>query len=70
VFEGAAGSDGCVEAAGYRRCRDQIMADTLVERLTGQASATDVNAEVQIVVSLDVLLDALSEPRAVARDVS
>jgi hypothetical protein len=47
-----------VKAAGDRRCRDQIMADTLVERLTGQAEAADVNAELQIVMPLDALLDA------------
>ena len=47
-----------VKAAGDPRCRDQIMADTLVERLTGQADAADVNAEVQIVMAIDALLDA------------
>jgi hypothetical protein len=47
-----------VKAAGDRRCRDQIMADTLVERLTGQAEAADVNAELHIVMPLDALLDA------------
>ena len=39
-----------VKAGGDPRCRDQIMADTLVEPLTGQAHAQDVNAEVQIVI--------------------
>ena len=34
------------------------MADTLVERLTGQARAADVNAELQIMMPLDALLDA------------
>jgi hypothetical protein len=34
------------------------MADTLVERVTGQANAADVNAELQIVMPLDALLDA------------
>jgi hypothetical protein len=33
------------------------MADTLVERVTGQATATDVNVEVGIVVTVDALLD-------------
>ena len=46
------------KAAGDPRCRDQIMADTLVERVTGQAHASDVNAELQIVMPLDALLDA------------
>jgi hypothetical protein len=47
-----------VKASGDQRSRDQIMADTVVERLTGQAQATDVNAELQIVMDLDALLDA------------
>ena len=46
------------KAAGDPRCRDQIMADTLVERITGQVQASDVNAELQIVMDLDALLDA------------
>ena len=33
------------------------MADTLVERVTGQAEAADVNVELQIVMPLDALLD-------------
>jgi hypothetical protein len=40
------------------------MADTLVERLTGQATATDVNAELQIVMDLDALLDANNQTGA------
>jgi hypothetical protein len=39
------------------RTRDQILADTLVERLTGQAAAQDVPVEVGVVVPLDLLLD-------------
>ena len=42
---------------GDGRTRDQIMADTLVERLTGQARATDVNVEVGIVIPVASLLD-------------
>jgi hypothetical protein len=53
-----------VKAAGDPRCRDQIMADTLVERLTGQATAADVNAELQIVMPLDALLDATNQTPA------
>jgi hypothetical protein len=44
-------------AAGDGRSRDQVMADTVVERLTGQARATDVDVEVGIVLPLDALLD-------------
>ena len=53
-----------LKAAGDPRCRDQIMADTLVERLTGQAHADDVNVEVQIVIGLDALLDANNQTPA------
>jgi hypothetical protein len=44
-------------AAGDRRGKGQIMADTLVERVTGQAAAADVPVEVQIVMPLAALLD-------------
>jgi Domain of unknown function (DUF222) len=46
-----------VVAAGDTRTRSQIMADTLVERVTGQARATDVNVEVGIVLPVDALVD-------------
>ncbi|MDL5157213.1 DUF222 domain-containing protein [Actinomycetospora termitidis] len=39
------------------RTRDQIIADTLVERLTGQVLAEDVDVEVGIVLPLDALTD-------------
>jgi hypothetical protein len=45
------------KANGDARSRDQIMADTLVERLTGQATANDVNAEIQITMPIDALLN-------------
>jgi hypothetical protein len=51
-------------AAGDRRSRGQIMADLLVERLTGQASAEDVNVEVQLMMPLDSLLDPTVEHAA------
>ena len=38
-------------AAGDRRSRGQIMADTLVERVTGQATADAVPVEVQLVMT-------------------
>ena len=44
-----------VKNAGDPRTRDQIMADTLVERVTGQVAASDVQAEVAIVVPIDAL---------------
>src|SRR5262245_11406042 len=42
---------------GGGRTREQIMADTLVERVTGQVSAGDVNVEVGIVMPITALLD-------------
>jgi hypothetical protein len=42
-------------ATGDERTRDQIMADTLVERITGQTSAADVNIELQLMMPLDAL---------------
>ena len=47
-------------AGGDERTRGQIMADTLVERLTGQAPATDVAVEVQLVVPADLASDPTS----------
>jgi hypothetical protein len=44
-------------AAGDARTRDQIMADTLVERVTGQATAADVNVELQLMMPLDALIN-------------
>jgi hypothetical protein len=46
-----------VKADGDRRSRDQIMADTLVERLTGQTDAADVNVELHLLMPLSSLLD-------------
>ncbi|WP_219414514.1 HNH endonuclease [Pseudonocardia nigra] len=43
-------------AAGDPRTRGQIMADTLVERVTGQASAGAVPVEIQLVMSDGALL--------------
>ncbi|SEQ14430.1 HNH endonuclease signature motif containing protein [Microlunatus flavus] len=42
-------------ATGDERTRGQIMADTLVERLTGQTRAGDVAVEIQIIVPVDAL---------------
>jgi hypothetical protein len=51
-------------AQGDQRTRDQIMADTLVERLTGQTSPADVNLEVQLIMPLDSLLDPTDQTPA------
>jgi hypothetical protein len=47
---------------GDSRGRGQIMADTLVERLTGQTSADDVSVEVCLVMTDHALLDGGDEP--------
>ncbi|WP_323100977.1 HNH endonuclease, partial [Intrasporangium sp. YIM S08009] len=44
------------KAAGDARGKGQLMADTLVERVTGQATATDVPVEVQLVMTDRALL--------------
>jgi hypothetical protein len=49
-------------AAGDDRGRGQGMADTLVERVTGQARAEDVPVEVHLVMTGDTLLDEADEP--------
>ena len=49
-------------AAGDPRSRGQIMADTLVERLTGQAAADAVPVEVELVMTEDTLLAGADEP--------
>jgi hypothetical protein len=41
---------------GAVRSRGQVMADTLVERLTGRASASDIDVEVQVVMTDSSLL--------------
>ena len=46
-----------LKAEGDARSRDQIMADTMVELLTGRARAEDLDIEVQITMPFDSLLD-------------
>jgi len=43
--------------------RDQIMADTVVERITGQTTAADVNIELQLMMPLDSLINP-DDPKA------
>src|SRR5690606_20776816 len=45
-----------LKAGGDARSRDQIMADTLVERLTGQASAVGGPVEIGLIMTGDTLL--------------
>ncbi|WP_146361864.1 HNH endonuclease [Arthrobacter yangruifuii] len=51
-----------LRAAGDARGRGQIMADTLVERVTGQAEAGQLKVEVQLVMTDRTLLAGDSEP--------
>jgi hypothetical protein len=52
--------DAAVSPEPVTRGRGAIMADTLVERITGQAVATDVTYEVQVLVPVEALLDPSS----------
>jgi len=54
-----------VVATGDGRTRDQIMADTLVERITGQTTPADVNIELQLLMPLDSLIDPDNQKAAV-----
>ena len=49
-------------AAGDERGRGQIMADTLIERLTAQATATAVPVEIELVMTDRTLLGGDDEP--------
>lgn len=51
-----------LRAAGDARTRGQIMADTLVERVTGQVTADDVPVEVQVVMTDRALLGEDDSP--------
>ncbi|WP_226920613.1 HNH endonuclease [Georgenia subflava] len=51
-----------LRAQGDARSRGQIMADTLVERVTGQAHAEDVPIEVHLVMTERTLLGGDDEP--------
>jgi hypothetical protein len=48
-------------AQGEPRSRGQVMADTLVERVTGQATADDVPVEVDVVIPADTLFGDADE---------
>ncbi|MDQ4116816.1 MAG: 13E12 repeat family protein, partial [Actinomycetota bacterium] len=50
-------NDVSANPAPLTRSRGQVMADTLIERVTGQTTADDVNVEVQIVVPIEALVD-------------
>jgi hypothetical protein len=50
------------KSAGDERTESQIMADLFVERLTGQATADAVAAEIQLVMTPDTLVGASERP--------
>jgi hypothetical protein len=54
-----------LKAAGDERSRGQIMADTMFERLTGAASADEVDVEVRLVITDRALLAGGDEPASV-----
>ena len=56
-----------LRAQGDGRGRGQIMADTLVERVTGQSRADAVPVEVSVVMAHDALLADHSEPAVLER---
>jgi len=51
-----------LKAQGDQRSRAQIMADTLVQRITGQAKATGTPAEVNLVMTDKALFTGTNEP--------
>ncbi|WP_226378446.1 HNH endonuclease [Pseudonocardia oceani] len=53
----AAVNEAAVSPEPLTRTRGQVMADTFVERLTGQATAQDVNVEIQVLVPVEALVD-------------
>lgn len=55
-----------LRVGGDERSRGQLMADTLVERITGQATAEAVPVEVQVVMTERALLAGKDEPAHVA----
>ncbi|EMY34036.1 HNH nuclease [Arthrobacter crystallopoietes BAB-32] len=51
-----------LRARGDQRSRGQIMADTLVERVTGKTAAQPANYEIQLVMTDRTLLQGATEP--------
>ena len=62
VYAALTGSAATARAAGDARGKGQVMADTLVERVTGQAAAAQVPVEVQVVITDQALLGDSDEP--------
>lgn len=66
AFANLKASAEAVKAAGDPRTRAQIMADLLVERLTGQQTAAAVPIEVGLVMTPETLLGASQRPARTA----
>lgn len=64
VYAALNATAGQCRAEGDERSRGQVMADTLVERVTGQASAAAVPVEVQLVMPAETFLAGGGEPGA------
>ena len=62
VYAALTGSAATARAAGDARGKGQVMADTLVKRVTGQAAAAQVPVEVQVVITDQALLGDSDEP--------
>lgn len=62
VFAALSRQADSLRARGDSRGRGQIMADTMVERITGQARAENVPVEVQLVMTDRTLLAGSAEP--------
>ena len=65
VYAALTGHADSLRSQGDERSRGQIMADTLVERVTGQATAAAVPVEVALVMSDRALLDGHADPAEV-----
>lgn len=65
ALQAAAGGAG---TSGDERSRDQVMADTFVERLTGQVRADDVSIEIGLVMTDAALLGDASTPARLHAD--
>ncbi|MEJ7831716.1 MAG: DUF222 domain-containing protein [Nocardioides sp.] len=67
VYANLRKSAGAMRAAGDPRGLGQLMADLLVERLTGQASAAAVPLEVSLVMTPDTLFGFSDQPARTAQ---
>lgn len=62
VYKALSGAADTAVSRGGERSRGQVMADTLVERVTGQARATDTAVEIQLVMTDRTLFQGDAEP--------